>query len=143
MKKIKSHIISTIIIVVLVLGVSLITYRCYSYWGIKKLYPSDTININFFRLKIYREIAVWILTILPITYLFHVVTDNYKKWQTYLLLAINVIVFVIGLFSLYILCERVKVKVFFITFIVYCFMAVICSVANLIYNKKNNITNIE
>ncbi len=143
MKKIKSHIISTIIIVVLVLGVSLITYRCYSYWGIKKLYPSDTININFFRLKIYREIAVWILTILPITYLFHVVTDNYKKWQTYLLLAINVIVFVIGLFSLYILCEHVKVKVFFITFIVYCFMAVICSVANLIYNKKNNITNIE
>lgn len=143
MKKIKSHIISTIIIVVLVLGVSLITYRCYSYWGIKKLYPSDTININFFRLKIYREIAVWILTILPITYLFNVVTDNYKKWQTYLLLAINVIVFVIGLFSLYILCERVKVKVFFITFIVYCFMAVICSVANLIYNKKNNITNIE
>lgn len=143
MKKIKSHIISTIIIVILVLGVSLIIYRYYSYWGIKKLYPSDTVNINFFRLKIYREIAMWILTILPITYLFHVVIDNYKKWQTYLLLAINVIVFVIGMFSLYVLCERVKVKVFFITFIVYCFMAVICSVANLIYNKKNNITNIE
>lgn len=137
MRKLKAHVISTIIIVVMVLGVSLIIYRCYGYWGIKKLYSSDTVNINFFLLKIYREIAIWIFTVLPMTYLFYVVTGNYKKWQTYLLLAINVIIFVVGTYILYVLCERVKVKEFLIIFIVYCVIVVICFVANLIYNKKN------
>lgn len=137
MKKIKSNIISTIIIVVIVLGVSLIIYRCYGYWGIKKLYPSDTVNIKFFLLKIYREIALWIFTILPITYLFHVVVGNYRKWQTYPILAMNVIIFVIGTYILYVLCESVKLKEFFITFVVYCVITVICSVVNIIYNKKN------
>lgn len=138
-KKLKSYLLSLLSIFCFVFGTSNVTYRHVAYTQMLTIYPNDTLNHAFFLLKVFREIGLWFLTILPIIYLVKVISNSNKSTRLYLIAAVQAVVHLIGLFVVDLFCQNVQQLPFFVSFAVYCIAILVLMGLLYIYEKNNKV----
>jgi hypothetical protein len=121
--------------ILFVVGLSLFFYRLSGYNFIKEIYPDDGINIAFFMLKVLREVALWFVTCMPITFLvFHLM--SYRDKITYILSAVQIIAHIVGLALLVTFCNNVNKTGGIITFVLYAAVVLVVAGCNRFYYKS-------
>jgi Ca2+/Na+ antiporter len=115
-------------------GIALFFYRLSGYTFMKAEYPNDEINITFFMLKILREVGIWFLTCMPITFLVFQLM-SYRDKMTYILSAGQILVHIIGLTLLIIFCRNINKVEGIVTFVVYAVVVIVCVAGNILYYR--------
>ncbi len=86
-----SLIFTIVITFLIIIGFSVIVYRGCALMLFKKTYPDDLLNIAYYRLKIFREIAIWALSVWVILFSLYFLWKRYNKKALITFIILNII----------------------------------------------------